>query len=170
MPGAHVGLIMEVPQYKMPSLKIVLKQSWARFREFVYLAIPLIVVGSIIIEGLYITGWLDVISDGLSPVTVTWLGLPAFTGILLIFGFLRKEAALALLATVAGTSTFSDVLTPIQMFVFALVIMLYIPCIATITVLIKDLGLKNAMAITLSEIGLAILLGGITYRILTLFW
>lgn len=169
IPGAHVGLIMEVPQYRTPSPKVVMKQSWARFREFVYLAIPLIIVGSLVIEALYLTGWLDKISHGLSPITVHWLGLPAFTGILLIFGFLRKEASLVLLATAAGTTNFATVLTPAQMFVFALVIMLYVPCIATITVLIKDLGLKNALIITFSEIGLAIFLGGIVMRGIQLF-
>jgi ferrous iron transport protein B len=170
MPGAHVGLIMEVPKFRTPSPAIILKQSWARFREFVYLAIPLIVIGSIIIEGLNLTGYLDKISNALTPVTVTWLGLPAFTGILLIFGFLRKEAALVLMATVAGTTNFATVLTPTQMFVFALVITIYVPCLATITVLIKDLGWKNATYITFAEIGLAILLGGITYRIITILF
>jgi ferrous iron transport protein B len=118
---------------------------------------------------MYLTGTLDTLSDAMSPVTVVWLGLPAFTGILLIFGFLRKEAALVLLATVAGTTDFSTVLSPTQMFVFTLVIMLYVPCIATITILIKDLGWKNAVLITVAEIGLAVALGGIVYRIITLF-
>ncbi|UCH87990.1 MAG: ferrous iron transport protein B [Thermoplasmata archaeon] len=169
MPGAHIGLIMEVPKFRVPSTKVVLKQSWVRFREFVYLAIPLIVVGSIIIEAMYLTGVLDTVSDAMSPVTVVWLGLPAFTGILLIFGFLRKEAALVLMATVAGTTNFATVMTPEQMFVFALVITLYVPCLATITVLAKDLGWKNALTITFAEIGLALLLGGIAMRIISPF-
>jgi ferrous iron transport protein B len=167
--GAHVGLIMEVPKFRTPSLKIVLKQSWVRLREFVYLAFPLIVIGSLIIEAMYLTGTLDKVSNALSPVTVVWLGLPSFTGILLIFGFLRKEAALVLLATVAGTTNFAEVMTPEQMFVFALVIMIYVPCIATISILIKDLGWKYATYITLAEIALAVALGGVVMRIITIF-
>jgi len=169
MPGRSVGLIMELPNYRKPSPKIILKQTWARSREFVYVAFPLIIVGSLLVEGANLMGWLDHVTDAMSPVTEGWLLLPAFTGILLIFGVLRKEAALVLLATVAGTSELNLVMTPVQMVVFALVITLYVPCIATIAVLVKEFGWKGAMGITLSEIGLAILVGGIAARVLVLF-
>jgi ferrous iron transport protein B len=55
------------------------------------------------------------------------------------------------------------------MIVFALVIMIYVPCVATIAALIRETGWKRAGIITFSEIGLAILLGGITFRLLSLF-
>ena len=67
-----------------------------------------------------------------------------------------------------GTSNFALVLTPTQMFVFAFVVMIYIPCIATIAVLAKEFGYRRAAIITLIEIGFAISLGGILLRILNL--
>jgi ferrous iron transport protein B len=65
-----------------------------------------------------------------------------------------------------GTSNFALVLTPNQMFVFAFVVMIYVPCISTIAVLVKEFGYKRAGIITLIEIGLAIALGGVIFRIL----
>jgi ferrous iron transport protein B len=147
----------------------VIKQAWVRFKPFLSTAIPLIILGSVIVEFMRLTNVLPMISDFLSPVTVEWLGLPAFTGFLFIFGILRKEAALVLLTTIAGTNNISSVMSPLQMVVFSLVIMIYVPCIATIAVIVKEAGWKQAIAITLFEIGLAILIGGVAFRVLNPF-
>jgi ferrous iron transport protein B len=112
---------------------------------------------------------LDYVTEALTPLTVFWLGLPAFTGMLLIFGILRKEANLALLISFAGGVSVSSIMSPLQMVVFTIVIMLYIPCIATIAVLVKEIGYKNTAIITVAEIVLALLVGGIAYRFLGLF-
>ena len=169
IPGTSVGIIMEMPSYRTPSSKVILKQAWVRFKPFVLTAIPLIVIGSIIVEAMRLTGLLSIVSDFLSPITVVWLGLPAFTGFLFIFGILRKEAALVLLATAAGTTDIGQVMSPLQMIIFALVIMIYIPCIATIAAIIKEAGWKRAMYITIFEITLALLIGGISFRVLDVF-
>jgi ferrous iron transport protein B len=147
--------------------KLVGKQAWARFRPFLETAVPLIVLGSLAIEGLRQAHALDEITDWMRPVTVWWLGLPAFTGVLFLLGILRKEAAVVLLATVAGTVDIASVMTPVQMFVFTLVMTIYIPCTATIAALAREVGWKNTSIITLSEIGLALLVGGIACRLLT---
>jgi ferrous iron transport protein B len=169
LPGVSVGIIMEMPPYRLPSAKVVLKQAWNRFKPFLVTALPLIIIGSIVIEAMRITHILSLVSDAMSPVTVVWLGLPAFTGFLFIFGILRKEAALVLLTTAAGTLNIQSVMSPVQMIVFALVIMIYVPCVATIAALVRETGWKRAGLITFTEIGLAVLLGGLTFRILSLF-
>jgi ferrous iron transport protein B len=169
LPGVSVGIIMEMPPYRLPSVKVVLKQAWNRFKPFLMTALPLIIIGSIIVEAMRITNVLSLVSTALSPITVVWLGLPAFTGFLFIFGVIRKEAALVLLATAAGTVDIRAVMSPVQMIVFALVIMIYIPCVATIAALIRETGWKNATLIAFSEIGLAVLLGGTAFRLLGLF-
>jgi ferrous iron transport protein B len=101
-------------------------------------------------------------------VTVSWLGLPAVTGIVLIFGVLRKELTLILLASIMGTSNFASILSPIQMLVFAFVVMIYVPCLATIAVLTREFGYRRAAVISLTEVALAVVLGGVLYRILLL--
>ena len=169
LPGEPVGLIMEMPSYKVPSLEVTAKQTWFRLEEFVRLAFPLIVVGNIVLKTLEYLNVLPIIERTFSPLTVSWLGLPAVTMTPLIFGIFRKELTLIMLAGLVGTTNFATVLTGTQMVVFASVIMLYIPCVATIAVLVREFGYRKAIAITIFEIGFAILVGGIMFRILRLF-
>lgn len=162
------GMILEIPSFKRPMLKSVIKESWYRVKSFFSVALPVIVAGSFIIALLNIYGILNIINNALEPITVYWLGLPAITGFLLIFGFLRKEMTVIMLAAFLGTTNFASVLTPAQMFVFAFVVMIYVPCVATVAALIKYSGWKAAALISLGEVFMAILLGGILYRIIIL--
>jgi ferrous iron transport protein B len=168
VPGEPTALIMEMPDYRLPHAKTILKQTWFRVVEFVKIAFPLIIVGSLALKLAEIAGLLDTLTAVLSPVTVLWLGLPAVAGITLIFGILRKELALIMLATLLGTTNFALVLSPVQMIVFTLVAMFYIPCTATIAALVKEFGWKKALFVTVFEIVFAIILGGIALRLLTL--
>ena len=166
--GEPTALIMEMHDYRVPHLKTVMNQTWFRLREFIKIAFPLIIVGSLVIKLIEVLNLLEPIANVLSPVTVTWLGLPVITGITLIFGVLRKELTLIMLATLLGTTDFAQVLTPVQMIVFALVTMLYIPCIATIAALVREFGWKKALFITVFEIAFAVIIGGIALRLLML--
>jgi ferrous iron transport protein B len=168
LPGEPVGLIMEMPSYKQPSAKITAQRTWFRLKYFVYEAFPIIVVGNFVVYLANILGLLNVAEWVLSPVTVFWLGLPAATGVVLIFGVLRKEMTLILLASIMGTTNFALILTPAQMFVFAFVVMLYVPCVATIAVLAREFGARRAALISVVEIAVAVSLGGILFRILSL--
>lgn len=165
--GKPVDLIMEMPSYRTPSWKVVARQTWFRVKDFVYVAFPIIIAGSLALETLKLTGLLSVFADAMSPLIVGWLGLPAITGIVLIFGVLRKELTLIMLAALAGTTNLALILSPTQMIVFALVIMFYIPCVSTIAALAKEFGYRKALYITLFEVAFALLLGGIALRILT---
>lgn len=168
VPGEPTALIMEMHDYRWPHTKTILKQMWFRVSEFIKIAFPLIIVGSFVLKLAEVSGVLQPIANVLSPITVVWLGLPAITGITLIFGVLRKELSLVMLAALLGTNNFALVLSPVQMVVFTLVAMLYIPCIATIAALIKDFGWKKTIFITVFEIAFAILVGGIAFRLLPL--
>jgi len=167
VPGESMGLIMEMPTYRRPTLQVTASRTWFKLKDFVYTAFPIMITGNLVIQLADLAGLLDLVKGALSPVTVGWLGLPAATGVVLIFGILRKELTLILLASLMGTSNFALLMTPTQMFVFSFVVMIYIPCIATIAVLVKEFGYRAAAIISLSEIGLAIALGGVLLRVLT---
>jgi ferrous iron transport protein B len=164
--GEPVELIMPMPDYKTPHLKTIVYQTWDALKEFIFIAAPIVIISGVVIQAISLAGWMPAISSFLSPVTVTWLGLPAITGILLIFGILRKELILVMLAAFLGTTSFSDALTSQQMITLAVVSMFYIPCVATISVLWKEYGWKKALAICVLEILFAILLAGVVKRIL----
>jgi len=167
LPGEPVGLIMEMPSYRMPTAKVTASRTWFKLEHFVKEAFPIMVAGNMVLVLARMAGLLEPIQWLLRPITVGWLGLPAAVGVTLIFGVLRKELTLILLASMMGTANFAQVLTPVQMFVFAFVVMIYVPCIATIGALVKEFGYKKAAAMSLVEIVMAIVLGGILFRALT---
>ncbi len=167
-PDEPVGLIMEMPGFRLPSLKSSGQRTWFKLKYFVYEAFPIMIAGNFVIQVASILGLLAVIEGWLSPVTVGWLGLPAAAGVVLIFGILRKELTLILLGALMGTTNFATILTPVQMFVFAFVVMVYVPCISTIAVLVKEFGYRKALIISGVEVGVAVVLGGIILRVLLL--
>ncbi len=163
LPGECTELIMEMHEYRVPNYSVILKQTWVRTKEFIFKAMPIIIIAGVILEILFMFRLLDPVNLILSPITVFWLGLPAITGIFLIYGILRKELTLVLLALLANSmgTTLLGLLTPFQMIIFSLVTMLYIPCFATIVLIAKETNWKYALQIAGLEIGFALLIGGI---------
>jgi len=163
LPGQCTELIMEMHEYRVPNYKVIFKQTWVRSKEFIFKAMPIMLLLGIILEILLIFNALEPVNVILSPITVFWLGLPAITGVFLIYGILRKELTLVLLSILANSLNTSllVLLTPVQMIVFSLVTMLYIPCFATIILIAKQTNWKYAAQISLLEIGLALLIGGV---------
>jgi ferrous iron transport protein B len=175
MPGSSSGLIMEMFPFRVPILSDIFKKTWFRFRDFVFVAFPIVLVGSLVLGMLYETGYLWKLSSPLSPVVEGWLGLPAVAGLTLIFAVLRKELAIQLLVTLAvviyggGAENLLLFMNPTQLFVYALVNTIYIPCVATIAVLGRELGWKRAGGIMAFTIILAIIIGGIAFRSIEYF-
>ena len=168
VPGESVGLIMEMPDYHVPSVSVVLKQTWTRTKSLIWIVFPAYIIGSAIIQGFYAAGWLNPVNALLSPITVLWLGLPAVIGITLIFGIVRKELTILTLAVIFHTTNFATILSPVQLIVLALVSMLYIPCISAILVLASEFGWRKAVGISVAEIVMAIAIGGVAFRVLSL--
>ena len=173
VPGESTGLIMEMHSFKVPSLSVVVRQTWARTKELIYIVFPLYIGGSALIQVLYSVGVLQGFSNIISPLTVLWLGLPAIAGILLIFGFIRKEltllVAVAISIATVGSTNLSLLFSPAQLVTIALVNLLYIPCLSTVAILVKDYGWKTATSITLANVGVALFVGGLAYRVVSLF-
>ena len=169
VPGESVGLIMEMPDYHVPSASVVVKQTWARTKSLIWFVFPAYIIGSAAIQVFYAVGLLNPVNNLLAPVTVFWLGLPVIVGITLIFGIVRKELTILTLAVLFGSTNFAAFLTRSRLIVIALVSMLYIPCISVIFVLASEFGWKRSLAISFTEMVLAIGLGGIAFRLLGLW-
>ncbi|MDO8339860.1 MAG: ferrous iron transport protein B [Candidatus Burarchaeum sp.] len=168
LPGKGAGLMMEMHAYRMPSPGIVAKQTWARTKSLIYIVFPIYIVGSALMQLAYAAGLLAPVNSLLAPITVGWLGLPEITGIMLVFGVVRKELTILMLAALVGTTQFALVLSPVQMMVLALVTMLYIPCLATISALAREFDMRTALAISAAEVVFALIVGGVAARLLPL--
>jgi len=172
--GSPEGMVMEMFPFRRPAARIVARKAWRQFREFVLIAMPIVVIGSIVLGGLYETGRLWMLSDPMAPVISGWLGLPAVAGLTLLFGILRKEFALQLLATLAiatagaGSENLLSFMSPTNIFVYVLVNTLAIPCISTLAVLGRTLGWRRAGYVTGITVATALLVGGFFARALPL--
>ena len=169
VPGKSTGLIMEMSSFKRPSVKFALKQTWIRTKSIIYIVFPIYIIGGAFIQILYLYDVLTPINNALYPLTVMWLGLPAFVGVLLLLGTVRKELIILGAAAILGTTNLLTGFTSIQLVIMALVAMLYIPCVSTMTILGKEFGWKSAIVISLANIGTALIIGGIASHVLNLF-
>lgn len=169
MPGESTGLVMEMFPFRRPHLKTIFKKTWYRFKAFVFMAVPILIVGSVFLGALFQTGYLYDLSRLFEPVVTGWMGLPAVTGLALLMAILRKELALQLLVTLAivmgaGEAVKNDlhvIMTNNQLFIYALVTAIYIPCAATIAVLARELGWRRSLEIMAFTVVLAVLMGGL---------
>lgn len=163
------NLAMELPDLQVPSAKNVLFKTWYRIKDFFYIAFPLLVVGSIVVELLLQYDLLDVIVDPLSPVIVGMLGLPEVCSIAFIVGILRKEMALGMLQILAGGVALEAFMTPDQFVVFGVVMAVYMPCVATLITMWREIGWKETIGVSVLSIVVAILLGTATNLLLQAF-
>lgn len=145
MPDVSPGMILEMPNYRLPQFSAVMRKVWFRLREFVLIAWPILIAGSVILSLLEYFQLDERINGFLSFFTSGLLGLPSAVGITLIFGILRKELAIIMLVQALGTSSFSSVMTGEQMMVFTVFSLFYIPCLATLGTLRSTIGNRGML-------------------------
>ena len=163
------NLAMELPELVVPSPANILGKTWDRIKDFFTIAFPLLVVGSVVVEVLLMYDLLRFVVDPLSPITVGMLGLPAVCIISFIVGILRKEMAVGMLQILAGGVALSEFMTPDQFVVFGVVMAIYMPCIATLTTMWREMGWRETVAISLLSIAVALLFGTATNLLLSAF-
>jgi len=147
LPEETPGLILEMPVYRMPTFRTMIQKAWFRAKEFVVEAWPILIVGSVVLAVLNYLDFADYLNILVRP--FTWLlGLPGKTGVPLIFGILRKELSLIMLRQALGVADFSAALTHAQMISFTVFVVFYIPCLATLAVLRRELGYRAMLVIS----------------------
>ena len=154
-------LAMELPDLALPSPRNVVSKTFDRCKDFFFIAFPILAVGSVMLEFLLYYEALDIIIEPFSFVTVTMLGLPSIVIVALMLGILRKEMALGMLIILAAQEglMLTEFMTPDQFIVFGAVMAIYIPCLATLAVLWREFGLKNAVMIAGTSLIVALLIG-----------
>jgi ferrous iron transport protein B len=140
-PEVSPGMVLEVPRYQIPSAKVMTRKVWFRLREFIVLSWPLLIGGSVVLGMAEHWHWDRSINLTLSPLTGL-LGLPLAVGTTLVFGLLRKELSMIMLVQALGTTAIGQAMTASQILVFTIFITFYIPCLATIATLVKEIGRK----------------------------
>lgn len=146
LPEDTPGMILEMPVYRLPTLRTVTQKTWFRAREFIVEAWPILIIGSIVLSVIIYLNLAPVVNMLVFP--LTWiLGLPNEVGVPLMFGILRKELSLIMLRQALGVSDFGAVLTPVQMITFSVFVVFYVPCLATLAVINRELGKRDMLTI-----------------------
>ncbi|MBW2595257.1 MAG: ferrous iron transporter B [Deltaproteobacteria bacterium] len=133
--GFSPELLIEIPPYRIPPWGTVMQKLWGRTRGFLIEAVPIILAAVLVINILFVFGIFDYIAAFTAPVIKGVLGLPEESVTAIIIGLLRKDAALGMLALSAMTAK--------QMVIGSVVLTMFFPCIATVIVLFRELGLKD---------------------------
>lgn len=158
--GESPEIFMEIPPYRVPYWRALLKKLGMRIRFFLTEAIPYVLLGVFIVNILYTLRVIEFIGRFTAPVMTGLLGLPKEAVGALIIGFLRKDVAVGMLLPLG--LTFS------QAVVASVVLVMYFPCVATFAVLIRELGIKDMLKATGIMISLTLLVGGLLNFILNL--
>ena len=151
--GLSPELLIEIPPYRIPPWRMVFQKLWYRSRGFLKEAVPIILSAVLVINILFVLGVFDYIANFTAPVVTGVLGLPKESVTAMVVGFLRKDAALGMLALLP--------LTVKQLVVGSVVLTMFFPCIASFVVLFKELGLMGLVKSMLIMIIAALTVGGI---------
>ncbi len=140
LPGFSPELLLEIPPYRFPPLKILLRKLWWRVRGFIQEAFPLIIGGIFVVNILYFTGMFDFVANFTAPVVTGLLGLPKEAVLPIVLGFLRKDVAVGMLVPLGMSVS--------QLVIACVVLSMTFPCIATFIILLHELGWKDMVKAT----------------------
>lgn len=155
VPGRRVPLVTELPPMRMPVLGNVLKKTGGRLKWYLIEVIPLFLIGTLIMFGLDRSGALPWIIEAGEPLVVGWLGLPPEASAAFVMGFLRRDFG------ASGLFALQSELSMIQAVVGMVTITLFVPCIASLMMIIKEQGMKVAALMLAMIIPTAFLVGGL---------
>jgi ferrous iron transport protein B len=154
IPGKKSDFILETPPIRIPKFSNIVIKTFARIEWYLKEAVPLFMLGTIILFTLDKIGALTLIQNLATPVVVNLLGLPKEVAGAFVMGFLRRDYAAVLIVREGN-------LDPVQMLVALVTITLFVPCIANMFVMIKERGIRTACLIVSFIFIFAFLFGGL---------
>jgi ferrous iron transport protein B len=135
--GFRPELLVEIPPYRLPSGRALAAKLWMRIACFLREALPVMLGAILVVNILYQLDVFKYLAAAAAPVVTRLWGMPAEAVVPLLVGILRKDVALGLLAPLA--------LTGKQLIIGSVLLAMFFPCIATLVVLFRELGLKDAL-------------------------
>ena len=149
--GTTDTLIMEIPPYRLPGFKVLMRNLGTRLYEFLTDAFPYVLGGILFVNILTMLGVMDFLGNLAKPVISGVFGLPSEAVSSYLIGIVRKDASVALLEPLA--------LNGVQMITGVTTLIIYFPCMATFVVLLKELGFKDTAKSMLIMVEVTILTG-----------
>ena len=158
LPGEISPLLIDLPHMRMPQLNKVTQKTLFKTWFFMKEASPWFFIGALVVSILQVTGALFVIMDVLQPLVVDWLQLPREAATAFVMGLVRRDFGAA--------GMYHLDLTPYQIVAALVTITLFVPCVASLMVMLKERGLREGMIIWFGSLFLALFVGGVVSQIL----
>lgn len=163
LPGKSSGLVMDLPPLRWPRPKPLLKKTWHRSTSFLWEATPLFLLGAAIVSVAMMTGALAWLEQTLAPLTESLLLLPKEAASAFLMGMVRRDFGLA------GFYTLQQQLSAAQLMTSLITITLFVPCIASATVMWKERGWQEGAWVLGLSWTLAFGVGALVARLLGWF-
>jgi ferrous iron transport protein B len=160
VPGRRIPLVTEMPPMRLPVAANVLKKTAGRLKWYLIEVIPLFLVGTLIMFTLDKTGVLPWIIERGEPLVTGWLGLPKEASAAFVMGFLRRDFG------ATGLFAMGHALTAAQTIVGMVTITLFVPCIASVMMIVKEQGLRVAALMVAMIMPTAFAVGGVANLVL----
>lgn len=158
LPGQSSDLLIDLPPIRLPGVGNVLKKTYTKSKMFIFEAMPLFLLGALMLSIMQLAGLLEWIQDAITPLTVGWLKLPKEAATALIMGIVRRDF---------GAAGFDGLqMSPAQTLVAIVTITLFVPCIASVMVIFKERTKLESILIWLGSFITAFLVGGILGQIM----
>ncbi len=162
--GEAVPFVMELPNYRMPSCKNVMQLVWEKAKDFLSKAFSIIFIATIVVWFLQnFSMSLNMVTDSSDSILASVAGMisPIFSPMgygdwriitALMTGFLAKESVLSTLLVLFGNATaITATISAASAFSLLVFCLLYTPCVAAITSIRRELGIKWAISIVVFQ-------------------
>jgi ferrous iron transport protein B len=156
--GETSPLLMDLPPMRFPRLENIIRKTWTKSFYFMKEATPWFFFGALAVGIMQLTGILTVWQNIIAPFTTGWLRLPKEAATAFVMGLVRRDFGAAGLYDMA--------LDPMQITVALITITLFVPCIASLMVMMKERGIKQSAVIWFGTWIGAFLIGGIVAQVI----
>jgi ferrous iron transport protein B len=154
--------LQELPAIRVPSPKAIVIKTYHRLYWFLKEAIPIFIIAAAVLFVLDKTGVLDLTKTIMSPIVVSWLGLPRDIVDVLLLAIARHEAAAGLTLRMVDAGA----LNYVQCIVTVVITTMFVPCFANVVAMCKQMGAKTGIAMALAINISSFILAGILNWIL----
>jgi ferrous iron transport protein B len=162
VPGEKPDFFMEIPPLRLPKMGNIFLKTLSRVEWYLKEAVPLFLAGTFILFLLDKIRILDRIEHTASPLVVTFLGLPAKATEAFLMGFLRRDYGAAGMFTLQR----QGLLNENQVIVSIVTLTLFVPCLASFFMMVKERGIKTAGTMMAIITPFALSIGGLLNFIL----
>ena len=179
--GEAVPFVMELPNYRMPRAKNVMRLLWEKAKDFVERAFSVIFIATLLIWFLTTFDFrMDMVTDSKDSILAAVAGVltPIFAPlgfadwricVALIAGFMAKESVVSTLSVLFGTvAAFQAALPMLAAMALLVFCLLYTPCVAAVSSFKRELGGKWALGIVAEQCAVAWIAAFIIHTLMTL--